>query len=277
MKISVIISTYNRPDALHAVLTGFCHQIPTENDWEIIVADDGSTNETAKTINDFSNIDKIHLQHVWHEDKGFRLAEIRNLAVTRSTGDYLVFLDGDCIPLPDFVYQHGWLAERGWAIAGNRILMSQGFTLDYLSGSVISSHLWNKFDWLKFRVKKSVNNSLGWLRIGSQAWRKQKAENWKTLRGCNIGIWRNDFEAIHGFDATFSGWGYEDSDLAVRLIRNGVGIKNGRFSVPVLHLWHKENDRSFSGENWKKFEATLSSTHTHAKSGIKNMSHGERP
>ena len=141
MKISVIISTYNRPDALHAVLTGFCHQIPAENDWEIIIADDGSTNETAKTINDFSNIDKIHLQHVWHEDKGFRLAEIRNLAATQSTGDYLVFLDGDCIPLPDFVYQHGWLAERGWAIAGNRILMSQGFTLDYLSGSVISTHL----------------------------------------------------------------------------------------------------------------------------------------
>ncbi|MCG9040019.1 glycosyltransferase family 2 protein [Laribacter hongkongensis] len=277
MKISVIITTYNRPDALHAVLIGLCHQTPTNHDWEIIIADDGSTTETAHLIKKFSSTHNIKIKHIWHKDKGFRAAQIRNLAAINSSGDYLIFLDGDCIPLPDFISQHSKLAEKKWTVAGNRILMSEHFTNQYISRKTPPAHSWGKTSWIYFRIKRSINNALGWLRLDIKNWRKKRPNNWKILRSCNVGIWRTDFDNINGFDSSFSGWGYEDSDLAVRLIRNGTHIKNGRFSVPVLHLWHKENDRSFSEENWKKFETTLFSNHIHAKYGITNIHTEEQP
>ncbi|OBU87065.1 glycosyltransferase family 2 protein [Chromobacterium subtsugae] len=272
MKITVLISTYNRPDALDAVLSGFHHQSGMlAGDWEIIVADDGSGPATQAVVKAHQKIFHDRLQHVWHEDLGFRLAEIRNRAALQARGDYLIFLDGDCIPQSDFLFQHAKLAERGWVVAGNRVLMSERFTLSYVSGECRPVSNWTGFSWLAHRLRKNINNFLGWLRLDLPKWRKKRKDSWKLLRGCNIGVWREDYLMVDGFDATFSGWGYEDSDFAVRLIRNGVGIKNGRFAMPVLHLWHKENDRSFEGENWRRFEASIRSEHVKALKGISSL------
>ncbi len=271
MKISVVVSTYNRPDALQAVLEGFCHQQASSLEWEVIVADDGSSGKTSDVVEAFRDRLSGRLKHVWHEDMGFRLAEIRNRAVMQASGDYLVFLDGDCIPLPDFIAQQAILAEAGWVVAGNRILLGQDFTDVYLKGQVKPVFEWTWLDWGIRRLHGRINNALGWLRLPLPKWRKKRAQDWRLLRGCNIGVWTNDFLAVDGFDATFSGWGYEDSDFAVRLLRDGVKIKNGRFAVPVMHLWHRENDRSQSGENWARFEASLHGSHVRAVSGLSGL------
>ena len=276
MKISVVISTYNRPDALAAVLAGFAAQQGAEpSDWEVVVADDGSDSRTADVVARFRPQFGDRLQHAWHEDKGFRLAEIRNLAAQRARGGYLVFLDGDCVPQRDFIAGHLALAEPGWVVAGNRVLLSEPFTADYLAGRSAPAAVWGRLTWLRLRAGKRVNNGLGWLRLALPAWRKKRRADWKLLRGCNIGVWKADYLAVDGFDAAFSGWGYEDSDFAVRLIRHGVGIKNGRFSVPVLHLWHRENDRSSQGENWERFEASLHGSHVRALRGLSGMAQGD--
>ncbi|WP_047248578.1 glycosyltransferase family 2 protein [Chromobacterium subtsugae] len=276
MKISVVISTYNRPDALAAVLAGFAAQRGAEpSDWEVVVADDGSDSRTADVVARFQAQFGERLQHAWHEDKGFRLAEIRNLAARRARGGYLVFLDGDCVPQRDFIAEHLALAEPGWVVAGNRVLLSEPFTADYLAGRSAPAAAWGWLTWLRLRAGKRVNNGLGWLRLALPAWRKKRRADWKLLRGCNIGVWKADYLAVDGFDAAFSGWGYEDSDFAVRLIRHGVGIKNGRFAVPVLHLWHRENDRSSQGENWERFEASLRGSHVRAVRGLSSGAAGD--
>ncbi|UTH75286.1 glycosyltransferase family 2 protein [Chromobacterium sp. IIBBL 290-4] len=267
--ISVIVSTYNRPDALSAVLAGFAAQSGVEpSQWEVVVADDGSDARTADVVAAFKPQLGERLSHVWHEDKGFRLAEIRNKAARGAKNEYLVFLDGDCVPQRDFIACHQGLAESGWVVAGNRVLLAERFTRDYLAGRCKPVARWGRWTWLRLRAGKCVNNGLGWLRLALPAWRKKRRDDWKLLRGCNIGVWKSDYLAVDGFDAAFSGWGYEDSDFAVRLIRHGAGIKNGRFAVPVLHLWHKENDRSFEGENWKRFEASLHGSHVRAQEGL---------
>ncbi len=270
MKLSVIMTTYNRPDALNAVLLALMRQTTVSPDeWEIIVADDGSAEPTRSVIQQFSKQGDVPVWHVWHPDNGFRAAEIRNRAAIRATGDYLVFLDGDCMPMPDFIAKHKAVAEPGKAVAGNRILLSKRYTSELLSSqNPIKPCNWNPFQWTGARWQGKVNKSVGWLRLDLEKWRDRKATDWRIFRSCNVGIWKKDFLKVDGFDAAFSGWGYEDSDLAVRLLRAGVTLRDGRFAVPVLHLWHADNDRNRQAENWKKFEMTLHGTHVRARQGV---------
>ena len=124
--ISVIVSTYERPDALAAALRGLSRQ--SDRRFEVVVADDGSGPATAAVIGQWKATLGVPLIHVRHEHSGFRAAEIRNRAIVASSGGYCVFLDGDCIPRADFVAQHRRLAEPGWFVAGNRILLSEHLT-----------------------------------------------------------------------------------------------------------------------------------------------------
>src|SRR5580704_18220268 len=120
--ISVIVTTYNREDALDAVLRSLSRQ--TDGEFEIVVADDGSRPETARLVEAWTARMRVPIKHVWHEDRGFRLAEIRNRAIRAGTGSYCIFLDGDCIARPDFVAAHRRLAEPGYFVTGNRVLLS---------------------------------------------------------------------------------------------------------------------------------------------------------
>ncbi|MGB2815739.1 MAG: glycosyltransferase, partial [Burkholderiaceae bacterium] len=100
MQVSVIVSTYNRPDALRAVLAGLAEQ--GDRGFEVLVADDGSGDETRATVAECAAVSAVPVRHIWHEDKGFRLSAIRNLAAAHAEGEYLVFIDGDCVPRLDF-------------------------------------------------------------------------------------------------------------------------------------------------------------------------------
>lgn len=273
MKLSVIVTTYNRPDALNAVLLGFSRQIGLAEDcWELLVADDGSGSETAEVVRRWKSCFGTRLKHVWHEDKGFRAAAIRNRAAAQASGDYLIFVDGDCIPFPDFLLRHRDLAEPGKSVAGNRVLLSEPYTQALLASlDPIAPASWSPLAWLRGWVRNDVNKALGWLRLPLGSLRDRKAQKWTLYRTCNVGVWAHDFHALDGMDEAFSGWGYEDSDFAVRLLRHGVRIKDGRFAVPVLHLWHRENDRSRQEENWRRFEASLHGTHVRATRGLSSL------
>lgn len=266
MKLSIIVSTYNRPDALNAVLQGLALQVGA-TDWEVIVADDGSRTDTQTLVNQWQTQFPCPLRHVWHEDTGFRLAAIRNRSAALAQGEFLVFLDGDCIPMPDFVTQSLGLAETGWFSAGNRVLLNEEITHKLLITQQNPAS-WGKLRWLSAKLSGQANRALPWLRLNLANMRKQRAAQWQVLKGCNIGVWKTDFMAINGFDESFSGWGHEDSDFAVRLIRAGIKLKDGRFAIPVLHLWHPENDRSKQAANWAKLEATIQGSHTRAHLGI---------
>ena len=265
MKASVIVTTYNRPDALTAVLQALAAQ--TDRDFEVLVADDGSGPATAQAVQALASGYPVPLVHVWQDDAGFRAGAARNRACAQAQGEYLLFLDGDCVPLPDFVARHKALADARWFVAGNRILLSPAFTQAALQAGW-PLHARSALHWLWARCRGHINRVAPLLRLGNAGWRKVSPLRWQGARTCNLAVWREDFVAVNGFDEAYAGWGHEDADLAVRLIRHGTRRKDGRFATAVLHLWHRENDRSREQENAQRLAQILQSTHTRASQGL---------
>jgi glycosyltransferase involved in cell wall biosynthesis len=251
LKISVIVTTYNRPDALALVLKALAAQ--TQLPFDVIIADDGSSQNTSELIEELQPQLPYSLQHIWQEDQGFRAARARNKAVAVSTGDYLIFIDGDCIPQTDFIKKHNQLAEKNCFIAGNRILLSKKFTAQ-LKDPVWK---WRPIQWIVPYLRRDINRFLPLIRLPISLLGKHYKKKWQGAKTCNLAVWRDDFNKINGFDENFQGWGHEDADLVVRLLCNKVQRKEGRFAVPVLHLWHVEADRSNEKENRQRLEQLI--------------------
>lgn len=267
-RISVIVTTYERPDALDAVLRGLSRQ--SDRDFEIVVADDGSGPSTAKLIEGWRRQLTVSLGHAWQPDEGFRPAESRNRALRASTGHYIVFLDGDCIPFSDFVARHRALAEPGTFVFGNRVLLSPEATQEALQNKLEIETRGFAY-WLIERLHGRINRLLPLLRLPDGAWRHLHPTRWRGVRSANVAAWRADLEAVDGFDAAYAGWGLEDSDLVIRLIRSGVRRKDGRFATGVLHLWHKEADRSGLAANELRLAEIESSTRLMAQRGLSSL------
>ncbi|MBS0533688.1 MAG: glycosyltransferase family 2 protein [Proteobacteria bacterium] len=263
--ISVIVTTYNREDALAAVLRSLARQ--TDRDFEVLVADDGSGPATAATVEAWRARVGHRVEHLWHEDKGFRAGEIRNRAVLAARGDYIVFLDGDCIVRPDFVVQHRNLAEPRAFVTGNRILLSPDLTARVLRDG-LEPETWSFGQFVAERLRGGVNRLSALLKLPLGPLRQIRAKEWKGARSCNLAIWRRDLETVDGFDADYSGWGKEDSDLIVRLINAGIVRKDGNFATGVIHLWHEEADRSALAENERKLAELLKGRDIRAKRGM---------
>ena len=266
MRIALIVTTYNRPDALAAVLEGCLNQ--TDVNFEVIVADDGSTQETAALVAGYAARAPFAIRHVWQEDLGFRAAAIRNRALAATQADYIIFIDGDCVPPPDFVAGHRRLAERGWFLSGNRLMLTQAFTGQILRDK-LPIHLWKTRDWLLARWRGQIERLLPLLHLPNLGWlRKQLPRRWQGAKTCNMSAWREDLLRVNGLEESYTGWGLEDSDLVIRLLRAGIYNKSARFSVPVFHLWHRENDRSYLEENRQRLQEVLQATHIRAAQGV---------
>jgi glycosyltransferase involved in cell wall biosynthesis len=265
MQTAVIVTTYNRPDALALVLEGFLAQRVL--DFSLLVADDGSTGETRRVVAAYAARAPFALRHVWQEDRGFRAAAIRNRAVASTDADYVIFTDGDCIPSRGFVAAHRRLAERGWFLAGNRMLLARDFTARVLAER-LPVHAWTNAQWLGAWLKRDINRLLPLAAAGDGALRKLQPARWKGVKTCNLSVWREDLERVNGLDESYSGWGLEDSDLVIRLLHAGVKHKSARFAAPLFHLWHAENDRTRLAENARRLEALLRSDRVTALQGL---------
>ena len=266
MRIALVVTTYNRPDALAAVLEGCLAQ--TDANFEVIVADDGSTRETAALVADYAARAPFAIRHVWQEDLGFRAAAIRNRALATTQADYIIFIDGDSVPPPDFVASHRRLAEHGWFLSGNRLMLTQAFSEQVLRDK-LPVHLWAMRDWMQARRRGQIERLLPLLRLPIPGWlRKQLPRRWQGAKTCNLSAWREDLLRVNGLDESYTGWGLEDSDLVIRLLRAGIYNKSARFAAPVFHLWHRENDRSRLEENARRLQEVLQATHIRAVKGV---------
>ena len=252
--VSIIVSTYNQPEMLRLVLYALAKQ--TVKNFEVIIADDGSDESTRELINTVKTQVNYQITHVWQVHDGFRAALIRNKSAALAKGEYLIFLDGDCVPPISFVGRHQELAQRGYLVAGNRALLSQSFTEQVIKRNIPICQ-WRLWQWLLAFCGKKVNRFLAMIYLKQLYPRYSCCHKWQGAKTCNLAIWRQDFIAVNGFDESYQGWGYEDSDLVVRLMRHGVLRKDGRFATAVLHLWHPENCRDNEVVNYNKLQKLL--------------------
>jgi glycosyltransferase involved in cell wall biosynthesis len=262
---AVIVTTYNRHDALAAVLEGYLKQVGAN--FELVIADDGSTEETRAVVTDYAARASFPVKHVWQEDRGFRAAAARNRALAATRADYIIFTDGDCIPPNDFVARHCHLAAPKRFLSGNRILLSETFTREILAQK-LPVYQWSLLRWLHARANGRINRWLPLIKLPDGAWRKSDPQRWEGVKTCNFSAWRSDLLQVNGLDETYSGWGLEDSDLVIRLLHAGIAHKSARFAAPVFHLWHRENDRSQLAENRRRLDELLHSTRTEARNGV---------
>jgi glycosyltransferase involved in cell wall biosynthesis len=261
--ISVIVTTHDREDALAAVLRGLARQ--TDRGFEVVIADDGSGPATRAVV--AGSPLGAALKHVWQEHRGFRAGEARNRGIVASAGAYCLFLDGDCIPRADFIAVHRRLAEPGWFVTGNRVLMSRDLTQRSLADGS-APELWPLRAWARQRRERSINRLAPLLLLPLGPLRKLRPRAWRGARSCNLAVWRSDLDRVDGFDATYSGWGLEDSDLLIRLLHAGVRRKDGNFGTAVLHLWHPEQDRAQLPDNQRRLDEVAASGRVRAITGL---------
>jgi len=257
LRVSLIITTYNRPDALELVLESALKQ--SFRDFEIIVADDGSKDETKKVIEKFQEKSDIKIIHSWQEDKGFRAAMARNKAVAKSKGKYLIFIDGDMVLDKDFVLDHLEVAKRGIFIQGSRVLLSKTLTQKILKTKEISFNLFQK----GIKNRKNMIKS----KILSKVFSKYTT-SLKGIKTCNFALFREDFFRVNGFDNRFIGWGREDSEFAARLLNSGIKRKNLKFLAIAYHLWHQENSRDSLPQNDERLNKTIKNKLTWIEDGV---------
>ena len=246
-KISIILATYNWPEALRLSLLSL--EMQTNNDFEVVIADDGSGPSTRKLIEEHKKKSVFQIQHEWQEDEGFRKSKILNQAIENARGDYLIFLDGDCIVQPDFVEQHARLAHVGVMVTGSRILLGRRLTAQLCEVGEWSFYKLASRS-LIYRLTGQINKCLPlFLKLPDLSTRIYTSFKWSRIKGCNMAAWRSDVNKINGFDESLVGWGHEDADFVFRLQNTGIKRKSGAWATEVFHLWHKMADKSTAEKN----------------------------
>lgn len=230
---TLVTSTYNWPEALELLLLSVMEQSVLPD--EVIVADDGSTDETRQLINRYQKIFPVPLHHIWHEDKKFRKAKIMNKAIAKAKYEYIVEIDGDIIIHPHFIEDHVRFAVKGHYLYGSRVNIQKKILPEIFKKKQTAFHFFSK------GIKKRTRT----LRIPFlMNFANSKDSISLKLRGCNMSFWKKDFIAINGFNETFEGWGNEDSEMIQRLHNIGIKGKRLKFAGIVYHIYHKEQDRS---------------------------------
>ncbi|MEW7849703.1 glycosyltransferase family 2 protein [Massilia aurea] len=269
--MSVVITTYNRPDALAAVLAACFLQ--DDKNFEIIIADDGSTANTRDCVARLAAGAPVPVKHVWQPDDGFRAAMARNRGTLAATGDYIIFLDGDCVPQRDFIARHRALAQPGFLVSGSRILLSQALTERALRDGIDVAGL-GVLERLRLRLSGDLNKVLQTMLRWPDVGRVRRKFSWRRIKSCNLAVWKQDLMAVNGFDESFTGWGHEDSDLVVRLFHAGVMRKDGAMATEVLHLWHREAERDQESSNRRIVLERAANGTTQAAVGLREHNAG---
>jgi len=249
--VSLIITTYNSVDKLEMVLLSVLKQKRQPD--EIIIADDGSTEETKRLIEKYTEYFSIPVYHCWQEDNGFQASKIRNKGIAKSSSEYIIIIDGDIVLNKNFIEDHILKASKNYFIQGSRVLVSQKETLKRIKFLNI------KFSPFSFGIKNRIN-TFHWAFLSRFVSKNYGRKDFNGVRSCNMSFWKEDLLRINGFDENFVGWGREDNELVVRLLNNGIKRKNIKFGAVAYHLWHEENKKSDEqlNKNQKSLEDAIS-------------------
>lgn len=257
MRISLIVSTYNWPEALDLVLNSVFHQRRLPD--EVLIADDGSRAPTAEVVRNWAARMPVPVYHLWQEDDGYRLARSRNRALAAASGDYVITLDGDMVLDPHFTEDHERAAEPGWFVQGPRahasaqgtarMVKQRSIRFGALHPGMRRRHLALRNLWLARRYTRDYVTM-------------------RRIRGCNQAFWRSDLLAVNGYEERMVGWGPEDKECATRLLNLGVRGREVRFMAVACHLEHVSRETTGVTPNDLLLEATIRERKTRCELGV---------
>ena len=276
-ELSLVVSTYESPQALDVVLQAVS-ELPG-SDFEVVVADDGSGPETESVVRHWSATLGSRLQHSWQPDKGYRKTRVLNLGVLASTGTYLLFIDGDCLPRSGLRAALHRAALPGWFLASKRLHLSPRLS-DRVLIDRVPVWRWSSTRLLAGAPRELVRAPRETGRPGVLLPVRDRRRPWRPDQpdfsppfdayGFFLGVSRDDFDRVNGFDTRFVGWGGEDVDLAARLRRSGLRCGWPGPQATMLHLWHPEKMDS-AGSNRMLVRETLEGTHIEALEGLREL------
>lgn len=260
MKISLIASTYNWKEALELVLLSVLHQ--TRPPDELIIADDGSGDDTRALIETLLPQFSMPVKHLWQEDKGFRRCTILNKSITEATGDYIIQVDGDVILHPEFIADHERFAAPKRFIRGYRVRLGESYsegvfarkqiTFPQFVNGIAHAHKTVRMPLLSHLVR--------WDRL-----------RYNRVYGCNMSYWRADAVAANGYNEDISGWGCEDEEFVARLTFNGVKRRKVRFAAKQYHLYHPETSQDRLSINQSILKKTIAERAPVCAHGIRKI------
>lgn len=258
---SLLISTYNWPSALELCLMSVMRQSLLPD--EVLICDDGSGEETRNLINSLAAKFPVPIIHLWQPDEGFQLAKIRNKGFAKAKSEYMLQIDGDLILHQHFVKDHVQFAKKGCFTTGSRVLLSPYTTEKLISGHSI------EIQKLGGKEKNLLNGlHLPILHNILSTRYKQKGKNKYYVKGCNMGFWKSDLLKVNGYNEEFTGWGREDSELAIRLMNQGVIKRFLKFGGICYHLHHRESSREMEQINIERMNRAISEKLTVSPKGM---------
>ena len=248
---AIIISTYNQPEWLRKVLIGYEEQ--SFKNFEIIIADDGSTTETEAVVKQFKEVSTLTISHIWQEDKGFRKTKILNKALQKTQAPYVIFTDGDCIPRADFVATHIKLKKVKHFLSGGYFKLSKNISVAISDDDIRTQRCFDKV-WL---LNKGLKNNFKTNKLTASGFKERFLNRITptkaTFDGMNVSVWKNDIIKVNGFDERME-YGGEDRELGERLMNRGIKPIQIRYSAICLHLDH---ERSYANETALKKNKTI--------------------
>lgn len=258
--VALLISTYNWPEALELVLLSVLKQTHLPD--EIVIADDGSTEETKELIEKYRSKFNIPVKHIWHEDKGFRKSLILNIAVKSITSEYIIQIDGDIIVHPEFIKDHLKVAEEGSFIQASRAMINKEKSKEILKTKEIQFNFLSKGLYSRFNA----------LRVPFLSKLFQlDFSNTYHIKGCNLSYWKENFKAVNGYYNAFEGWGAEDYEFGARLIHADVRRKKVKMMALGYHIFHRINSRSNVDTNDKIYKKTLREKSKYTSDGYEQV------
>ncbi len=256
---SLIITTYNWESALLAVLTSVRSQTHLPD--EVIIADDGSRDDTRRLIEREAATFPVRLCHSWQEDRGFRAARSRNRALAAARGDVVLLVDGDMVLHPRFVQDHLAALAPGAFLQGSRVMLTPESSA-HVDGS--AARMPDVFTPGVLRRRNALRlPPLSWL-VRQLARRRRP----HAIKSCNQAWWRRDLVAVNGFDERMEGWGREDEDLAWRAHHHGIACRQIRYAALAFHLHHRERHQDGESVNDAIFRRTLETRAVRCERGL---------
>ncbi len=260
ISVSLIVTTYNWKEALTVVLHSINQQTRLPD--EVVIANDGSREDTLERINALIPLMKYKIVHIFQEDDGFQVSRIRNKAIAAASSDYIISIDGDMMLHPKFVEDHLSVARKNAFVQGGRVIMNEALTQTILKNpqNIPTPGFFSK------QIKN--NKNAFWIPVLKDFMALFVTNHLKRVRGCNQAFWKQDLININGFNEAFQGWGREDSDICLRLNNNGVNRINLKFAGIAYHLYHKEAERNHLKTNDEILENAIRHKETFCALGL---------